>query len=261
MLAHIRGFRGRMEVYMLNGKVAVITGAGRGIGKAIALQFAEYGAKVVINYRSSLAQVEELITTITNAGGEAIAIQADISKEEEAKKLMQEAVVAFGRLDILINNAGITKDNLLVKMSEAEFDSVIDINLKGTFFCMKHASAIMLKQRAGKMINISSVVGIKGNIGQVNYAASKAGIIGMTKTAARELASRGITVNAVAPGFIESDMTEQLSEKIKEATLANIPLKRYGNPVEVAKTVGFLASDAAAYITGQVICVDGGMAI
>lgn len=246
---------------MLNGKVAVITGAGRGIGKAIALQFAEYGAKVVINYRSSLAQVEELITTITNAGGEAIAIQADISKEEEAKKLMQEAVVAFGRLDILINNAGITKDNLLVKMSEAEFDSVIDINLKGTFFCMKHASAIMLKQRAGKMINISSVVGIKGNIGQVNYAASKAGIIGMTKTAARELASRGITVNAVAPGFIESDMTEQLSEKIKEATLANIPLKRYGNPVEVAKTVGFLASDAAAYITGQVICVDGGMAI
>jgi 3-oxoacyl-[acyl-carrier protein] reductase len=250
-----------MEVYMLNGKVAVITGAGRGIGKAIALQFAEYGAKVVINYRSSLAQVEELITTITNAGGEAIAIQADISKEEEAKKLMQEAVVAFGRLDILINNAGITKDNLLVKMSEAEFDSVIDINLKGTFFCMKHASAIMLKQRAGKMINISSVVGIKGNIGQVNYAASKAGIIGMTKTAARELASRGITVNAVAPGFIESDMTEQLSEKIKEATLANIPLKRYGNPVEVAKTVGFLASDAAAYITGQVICVDGGMAI
>lgn len=246
---------------MLNGKVAVITGAGRGIGKAIALQFAEYGAKVVINYRSSLAQVEELITTITNAGGEAIAIQADISKEEEAKKLMQEAVVAFGRLDILINNAGITKDNLLVKMSEADFDSVIDINLKGTFFCMKHASAIMLKQRAGKMINISSVVGIKGNIGQVNYAASKAGIIGMTKTAARELASRGITVNAVAPGFIESDMTEQLSEKIKEATLANIPLKRYGNPVEVAKTVGFLASDAAAYITGQVICVDGGMAI
>ncbi len=246
---------------MLNGKVAVITGAGRGIGKAIALQFAEYGAKVVINYRSSLAQVEELITTITNAGGEAIAIQADISKEEEAKKLMQEAVVAFGRLDILINNAGITKDNLLVKMSEAEFDSVIDINLKGTFFCMKHASAIMLKQRAGKMINISSVVGIKGNIGQANYAASKAGIIGMTKTAARELASRGITVNAVAPGFIESDMTEQLSEKIKEATLANIPLKRYGNPAEVAKTVGFLASDAAAYITGQVICVDGGMAI
>lgn len=246
---------------MLNGKVAVITGAGRGIGKAIALQFAEYGAKVVINYRSSAAQVEELISTIQNAGGEAIAVQADISKEAEAKKLMEEAVKSFGRLDILINNAGITKDNLLVKMTEAEFDSVININLKGSFYCMKYASAIMLKQRAGKIVNISSVVGIKGNAGQVNYAASKAGVIGMTKAAARELASRGITVNAVAPGFVESDMTDRLPEKIREATLANIPLKRYGNPEEVAKTVSFLASDAAGYITGQVICVDGGMAI
>lgn len=244
---------------MLNGKVAVITGAGRGIGRAIALQFAEYGAKVVINYRSSITQVEELLELIKNAGGEAIAVQADISKEEEAKKLLEEAVKNFGKLDVLVNNAGITKDNLMMRMSEADFDSVIDINLKGTFFCMKHASNIMLKQRSGKIINISSVVGLTGNVGQINYAASKAGVIGMTKAAARELASRGITVNAVAPGFIETDMTDALSDKVKEATIANIPLRRYGNTGEVAGAVCFLASEAANYITGQVLQVDGGM--
>jgi 3-oxoacyl-[acyl-carrier protein] reductase len=244
---------------MLNGKVAVITGAGRGIGRAIALQFAERGSKVVINYRNSIAQVEELLTTIKDAGGEAIAIQADISREEEAKKLIEEAVKHFGRLDVLINNAGVTKDNLLMRMSEADFSSVIDINLKGTFFCTKHAATVMLKQRSGKIINISSVVGITGNVGQVNYAASKAGVIGMTKTVARELASRGITVNAVAPGFIETDMTNQLSDKIKEATIANIPLKRYGIANEVANAVSFLASDLANYITGQVLQVDGGL--
>jgi 3-oxoacyl-[acyl-carrier protein] reductase len=244
---------------MLNGKVAVITGAGRGIGRAIALQFAERGSKVVINYRNSIAQVEELLTTIKDAGGEAIAIQADISREEEAKKLIEEAVKHFGRLDVLVNNAGVTKDNLLMRMSEADFSSVIDINLKGTFFCTKHAATVMLKQRSGKIINISSVVGITGNVGQVNYAASKAGVIGMTKTVARELASRGITVNAVAPGFIETDMTNQLSDKIKEATIANIPLKRYGIANEVANAVSFLASDLANYITGQVLQVDGGL--
>jgi len=244
---------------MLNGKVAVITGAGRGIGRAIALQFAQYGSKVVINYRSSIAQVEELLATIKNAGGEAIAVQADISKEEEAKKLIEEAVKHFGRLDVLVNNAGITKDNLLMRMSEADFMSVIDINLKGTFFCTKYAATVMLKQRSGKIINISSVVGITGNVGQANYAASKAGVIGMTKAVARELSSRGITVNAVAPGFIESDMTDKLSDKLKEATLASIPLKRYGKANEVANAVSFLASEAANYITGQVIQVDGGM--
>ncbi len=244
---------------MLNGKVAIVTGAGRGIGRAIALQFAEHGAKVVINYRSSIAQVEELLEKIKEAGGEAIAVQADISKEEEAKNLIEEAVKHFGKLDVIVNNAGITKDNLLMRISEEDFDNVIDINLKGTFFCTKFASKVMLKQKSGKIINISSVVGLTGNIGQANYAASKAGVIGMTKAVARELASRGITVNAVAPGFIESDMTSQLSDKVKEATLASIPLKRYGYASEVANTVSFLASEAANYITGQVIQVDGGM--
>ncbi len=244
---------------MLKGKIAVVTGAGRGIGRAIALQFAEYGAKVVVNYRNSIAQVEELLATIRNAGGEAIAVRADISREDEAKGLISAAIEHYKRLDILVNNAGITRDNLLMRMTEEEFDNVIDINLKGTFFCLKHAATVMLKQRSGRIINISSVVGLTGNAGQTNYAASKAGVIGMTKSAARELASRGITVNAVAPGFIQTDMTEVLPEKVKEASIAGIPLKRFGTADEIAGAVSFLASDAAGYITGQVLQVDGGM--
>ena len=244
---------------MLKGKTAIITGAGRGIGRAIALQFSSYGARVVLNYRNSISQVEELLATIKNAGGEAIAIRADISKEEEAKNLIAEAIKEYKTLDILVNNAGVNKDNLLIRMSEEEFDKVIDINLKGTFFCMKHAAQVMLRQRFGKIINISSVVGITGNIGQANYAASKAGVIGMTKSAARELSSRGITVNAVAPGFIETDMTDALPERIKEAGISAIPLGRFGTVNEVAGAVSFLASEAANYMTGQVIQVDGGM--
>ena len=246
---------------MLTGKIAVVTGAGRGIGRAIALKFVQMGSKVVVNYRSSAAQVEELLALIKNSGGEAIAIQADVSKEEDAKRLIDETVKHFGRVDILVNNAGITKDNLMMRMSEQDYDSVMDTNLKGTFFCTKYASSVMLKQKSGKIINISSVVGLMGNIGQANYAASKAGVIGMTKAVARELASRGITVNAVAPGFIETDMTDQLSDKVKEATIASIPLKRYGAAEEVAGAVSFLATDAANYITGHVLTVDGGLAM
>lgn len=248
-----------MEKNMLSGKTAIITGAGRGIGRAIALQFAAYNTKLVLNYRNSISQVEELLQTIKNAGGEAIAIKADVSNEGEAKNLIVEAVKEYKTLDILVNNAGINRDNLLIRMTEEEFDSVIDINLKGTFFCMKHAAQIMLKQRFGKIINISSVVGIAGNMGQANYAASKAGVIGMTKSAARELSSRGITVNAIAPGFIETDMTDILLDRIKEASIASIPLGRFGSATEVAGAVSFLASESANYITGQVLQVDGGM--
>lgn len=246
---------------MLSGKCAVVTGAGRGIGKAIALKLAEEGASIVINYRSSEKEAHELVVAIERKGGKALAVKADVSKFDEAENLLKAAKESFGSVDILVNNAGITKDNLILRMKEEDFDMVIATNLKGCFNCIKHASPIMLKQKSGKIINISSIVGIVGNAGQSNYAASKAGVIGLTKSMAKELGSRGITVNAVAPGYIDTDMTEVLSQKVKDMILDNIPLKRMGNTEDVANLVAFLASDKAAYITGQVIHVDGGMVV
>ena len=244
---------------MLKDKVAIVTGGTRGIGRAIALKLADHGANIVINYRNSDKEAEELKNILEEKGVKVLVVKCDISNFEDSKNLMDKCKEVFGKIDILVNNAGITKDTLIMRMKEEDFDNVIDVNLKGTFNCAKHASAIMLKQRFGKIINMTSVVGIAGNAGQVNYAASKAGVIGLTKSLAKELGSRGITVNAVAPGFINTDMTASLSEKVKEEASKNIPLKRLGDPEDVANLVGFLASDAANYITGQVINVDGGM--
>ncbi|MFR1316058.1 MAG: 3-oxoacyl-[acyl-carrier-protein] reductase [Clostridium perfringens] len=244
---------------MLKDKVAIVTGGTRGIGRAIALKLADHGANIVINYRNSDKEAEELKGILEEKGAKVLAVKCDISNFEDSKNLMDKCKEVFGKIDILVNNAGITKDTLIMRMKEEDFDNVIDVNLKGTFNCAKHASAIMLKQRFGKIINMTSVVGIAGNAGQVNYAASKAGVIGLTKSLAKELGSRGITVNAVAPGFINTDMTASLSEKVKEEASKNIPLKRLGDPEDVANLVRFLASDAANYITGQVINVDGGM--
>lgn len=244
---------------MLKDKVAVVTGGTRGIGRAIAIKLADEGANIVINYRSSDKEAEELKTILEEKGAKVLTVKCDISNFEDSKNLLDKCKEEFGKIDILVNNAGITKDTLIMRMKEEDFDNVIDVNLKGTFNCAKHASAIMLKQKFGKIINMTSVVGIAGNAGQVNYAASKAGVIGLTKSLAKELGSRGITVNAVAPGFINTDMTASLSEKVKEEASKNIPLKKLGNPEDVANLVGFLASDAANYITGQVINVDGGM--
>lgn len=244
---------------MFKGKNVIVTGGSRGIGRAIAIEFGKKGANVVINYVSSDAEAEKVAEEIKSLGGNAILVKGDVSSFEEGKKLIDETVKVFGTIDILINNAGITKDGLIMRMKEEHFDKVIDINLKGVFNTCKSAVSHMLKQRSGKIINISSVVGVVGNAGQANYAASKAGVIGLTKSIAKEVGARGITVNAVAPGFIKSDMTDVLSEKVKDGMLGLIPLNRFGNVEDVARTVVFLASEGGDYITGQVINVDGGM--
>ncbi|HJC04810.1 MAG TPA: 3-oxoacyl-[acyl-carrier-protein] reductase [Candidatus Enterocloster excrementipullorum] len=246
---------------MLEGKIALVTGASRGIGRQIALTLAAQGAAVIVNYNGSAAKAEEVVEEIEKAGGKAEAIQCNVSDFESCKSMMEDIVSRYGRLDILVNNAGITRDNLIMKMSEEDFDAVIQTNLKGVFNCIKHISRQMIKQKAGRIINISSVSGVLGNAGQANYCAAKAGVIGLTKCMARELASRGITVNAVAPGFIRTDMTDVLKDNVKEAIIATIPMKTFGETEDVANTVAFLASDAARYITGQVISVDGGMAM
>ena len=246
---------------MLEGKIALVTGASRGIGRQIAKTLAAKGAFVIVNYNGSAAKAEEVVKEIQAAGGNGQAVQCNVSDFESCKEMLDAVVKEHGRLDILVNNAGITRDNLLMKMSEEEFDAVLNTNLKGAFNCIRHVSRQMIKQRSGKIINISSVSGILGNPGQMNYCASKAGVIGMTKSMARELASRGIRVNAVAPGFIETEMLDQMTDAAKEAGKAQIPFGRYGKTEEIANTVAFLASEKASYITGQVICVDGGMAM
>ena len=243
----------------LKGKTALVTGASRGIGRAIAVALAQQGASVVVNYSGSEAAAAETVELVKAAGGEAIAVKANVAVAEDVEAMVAAATDAFGTIDILINNAGITRDGLLMRMKDEDFDAVIDINLKGVFLVTKAVSKLMMKQRRGRIVNLSSVVGVTGNAGQSNYGASKAGVIGFTKSCAKELASRGITVNAVAPGFIGTEMTAVLPEKVKEAMIPQIPLGRMGEADEVAQVVSFLVSDFASYITGQVINVDGGM--
>ena len=244
---------------LLDGKTALVTGASRGIGRAIALRLAAEGASVAINYAGNTAKAEETKAAIEAAGGKAALFQADVSDSAQVEQMVAAVTEAFGTIDILVNNAGITRDGLLMRMKEEDFDAVLDTSLKGIFHVTKAVSKLMMKKRAGRIVNMASVVGIMGNAGQTNYAAAKAGVIGFTKSAAREFAARGITVNAVAPGFIATDMTAAMPEKAKEATLAAIPLRRMGEPEDVANAVAFLVSDQASYITGQVVKVDGGM--
>ncbi|WP_226675454.1 3-oxoacyl-[acyl-carrier-protein] reductase [Mesobacillus jeotgali] len=243
----------------LEGKVALVTGASRGIGREIALELAREGASVAVNYAGSESKAFEVVDEIKAMGRDAFAIQADVSNSESVTDMTKETIERFGKVDILVNNAGITKDNLLMRMKESEWDDVININLKGVFLCTKAVTRQMMKQRSGRIINISSIVGVSGNPGQANYVAAKSGVIGLTKTTAKELSSRGITVNAVAPGFITTDMTDKLNEDVKTEMLKQIPLARLGEPKDIARTVIFLASEDSAYMTGQTLHVDGGM--
>jgi 3-oxoacyl-[acyl-carrier protein] reductase len=244
---------------MLEGKVALVTGASRGIGRAIAISLAEAGANVVVNYAGNENAAAEVAAHIHSLGRKAITIRANVGNSTEVDAMVKQTLETFGQLDILVNNAGITRDNLLMRMKDEEFDEVINTNLKGVFNCVRSVTRSMMKQRSGRIINISSVVGTLGNPGQANYVAAKAGVIGLTKSAARELASRGITVNAIAPGFITTDMTDKLSEEMRAQLLLQIPLARFGQPDDIAKTVLFLASDEASYMTGQTLHIDGGM--
>lgn len=245
---------------MLTEKIALVTGASRGIGKAIAMELAKRGATVIVNYSGSEEKAQQTVSEIKKNGGEAVAVKCDVADFAACEKLAKDVIGRYGRLDILVNNAGITRDGLIMKMSEQDFDSVMDTNLKGTYNMIRHFSRWFLKQKSGRIINIASVSGVIGNAGQANYSASKAGVIGLTRAVARELSGRGICINAVAPGFIDTDMTRQMSEDAKKGIEAMIPMGHMGRPEDVARLVGFLA-DEAEYITGQVICVDGGMAI
>lgn len=246
---------------MTGKRVALVTGASRGIGRAIALRLAAEGFYVVINYNGSKEKAEEVQQEILQAGGQAHIYQCNVADFQACGEMFKDTISKMGHLDILVNNAGITKDGLLMGMSEEDFSKVVDTNLKGTFYCIRHAARTMIKQKKGRIINLSSIVGISGNAGQANYAASKAGVIGLTKSAAKELASRGITVNAIAPGFICTDMTQVLPEQVKEKIWAQIPMGGFGDPQDVAAAAAFFASEEAGYITGQVLMVDGGMAM
>lgn len=244
---------------MLQGKNALVTGASRGIGREIALELARQGANVAVNFSGNEAKAQQVVEEIKAIGCKAIKVQADVANETSVKEMVKEVIGEFGTLDILVNNAGVTRDNLLMRMKEEEFDQVINTNLKGVFVCTKAVTRQMMKQKAGQIINVSSIVGVSGNPGQANYVAAKAGVIGLTKTTAKELASRNIRVNAVAPGFISTDMTDALTDEQQAGMLDMIPLGKLGKPEEVAKVVRFLASEDASYITGQTIHIDGGM--
>ncbi|WP_028982993.1 3-oxoacyl-[acyl-carrier-protein] reductase [Sporolactobacillus terrae] len=245
----------------LEGKIALVTGASRGIGRAIALKFAQLGASVIVNYSGSKTRAEDTAAEIRSTGSEALVWQCDIADEQAVQKMIKAAIAHFGKIDILVNNAGITRDGLLMRMKEADWDAVLNTNLKGVFLATKAVIRPMMRQKQGRIINVASVVGILGNAGQANYVAAKAGVIGLTKSTAREVASRGITVNAVAPGFIVTDMTDQLPEEVKDKMKQEIPLGQLGTPKDVANVVAFLASEDSKYMTGQTLSIDGGMSM